>query len=255
MVLNAPGQHYGTRKTPHRKCIQCGSLINIKMIDSIGCIYNIKKNTAMRRAWLFSAIVLLSPVIVAQDYQISFAILDDNETIVDSVVVHNMKQGNIITLQGNDILHLVASTTGISNLNTLNGKVEVYPNPFSDRATIEFQNNKQGVVQLSLYDMAGKLVAQNRLFHSAGKTIAELRGVPAGAYVIQIDTETSIFSEVILSNDASRPNPEIIFKGSGNNAGASSPILKSSDIEAPVTTTSHRPSSAINCLNLLSHPE
>ena len=119
----------------------------------------------MRRAWFFSAIVLLSTVIVAQDYQISFAILDDNETIVDSVVVHNMKQGNIITLRGNDILHLVASTTGISNLNILNEKVEVYPNPFSSRATIVFQNAKQGLVQLSLYDMAGKLVAQNRLFH------------------------------------------------------------------------------------------
>ncbi len=183
----------------------------------------------MRRAWFFSAIVLLSTVIVAQDYQISFAILDDNETQVDSVVVHNIAQGNIITLRGNDILHLVASTTGISNLNTLNGKVEVYPNPFSSRATIVFQNAKQGLVQLSLFDMTGKIVAQNSLFQSAGKTIVEVSGLPAGAYVIQIDTETSIFSEVILSNDASGTNPEIIFKGSGNNAAASGPILKSSN--------------------------
>jgi len=167
----------------------------------------------MRRAWFFSAIVLLSTVIVAQDYQISFAILDDNETQVDSVVVHNIAQGNIITLRGNDILHLVASTTGISNLNTLNGKVEVYPNPFSSRATIVFQNAKQGLVQLSLLDMTGKIVAQNSTYQSAGKTIVEVSGLPAGAYVIQIDTENSIFSEVILSNDASGTKPEIIFKG------------------------------------------
>ena len=183
----------------------------------------------MRRAWFFSAIVLLSTVIIAQDYQISFAILDDNETHVDSVVVHNIAQGNMITVRGSDILHLLASTTGISNLNTLNGKVEVYPNPFSSRATIVFQNAKQGLVQLSLFDMTGKIVAQNSLFQSAGKTIVEVSGLPAGAYVIQIDTETSIVSEVILSNDASENHPEIIFKGSGNDAAASVPILKSSD--------------------------
>lgn len=183
----------------------------------------------MRRAWFFSAIVLLSTVIVAQDYQISFAILDDNETLIDSVVVHNIEQDNIVTLRGNDILHLVASMTGISNLNTLNGKVEVYPDPFSSQATIVFQNAKQGLVQLSLFDMTGKIVAQNSLFQSAGKTVVEVSGLPAGAYVIQIDTETSIFSEVILSKDASGTTPKIIFKGSGNDAAASGPILKSSD--------------------------
>lgn len=183
----------------------------------------------MRKAWFISAMALLSTVIGAQDYQISFAILDDNETLVDSVVVHNIEQDNIITLRGNDILHLVASTTGISNLNTLNGKVEVYPNPFSKRATIVFQNAKQGLVQLSLFDMTGKIVAKNSLFQSAGKTIVEVSGLPAGAYVIQIDTETSIFSEVILSNDASGTTPEIIFKGSQENDAAPVTSLKSSN--------------------------
>jgi hypothetical protein len=182
----------------------------------------------MKKILFFSAMALFSTIISAQDYQISFAILGDNETQVDSVVVHNIAQGNMITVRGNDILNLLASTTGLTLLNTSKGRIKVYPNPFSDRATIEFQNDKQGVVQISLYDMAGKLIAKNRIFHSAGKTIADLRGVPVGAYVIQIDTETSIFSEVILSNVVSGKNPEIIFKGSGKNAAASSPILKSS---------------------------
>ena len=183
----------------------------------------------MKKILLFSALALLSTIISAQDYQISFAILGDDETPLDSVVVHNFDQGKTITIRGNDILHLVASITGLTTLNASKGRIEVYPNPFSDRATVEFQNDKQGVVQLSLFDMAGELVAQNRLFYAAGKTIAELRGVPMGAYVIQIDTETSILSEVILSNVVSGKNPEIIFKGSENDAAASVPILKSSD--------------------------
>ena len=183
----------------------------------------------MKKVLFFSAMALFSTIISAQDYQISFAILGDDETLLDSVVVHNVDQGNMITIRGNEILHLVSSTTGLTTSKASKGRIKVYPNPFSDRATIEFQNDNQGVVQLSLFDMAGKLVAQNRLFYAAGKTIAELRGVPVGAYVIQIDTETSIFSEVILSNVVSGKNPEIIFKGSENDATASVPILKSSD--------------------------
>ena len=88
--------------------------------------------------------VLLSALVGAQDYQISFAVLDDNETVVDSIVVQNMEQGNSITVRGNDILHLLASNTGISDLNKSNEMLEVYPNPFTDRTSMVFQNAKQG---------------------------------------------------------------------------------------------------------------
>jgi len=166
----------------------------------------------MKRAWLFYSLAILSTVILAQDYQCSFAITGDNETLVDSVVVRNIEQGNTITLMGNDVLHLIASTTGIADLNTTTSNVEVYPNPFSDRATIVFQNDNHGLVLLTLFDMAGKIVAQKRGFQSMGRTFAEVNGLAAGAYVIQIDTKTSNFSEIILSNCASGNNPEIIFK-------------------------------------------
>ncbi len=183
----------------------------------------------MIKGWVVPVFALLSTMISAQDYQISFAVSGDNETIVDSVVVHNIEQGHVITMQGDDILHLVASTTGITDLKTPDNMIEVYPNPFTNRATIVFQNDKQGPVQLSLFDMAGKVVAQKSLFQSAGKTIVEVSGLPVGAYVIQIDTETSIFSEVILSNDGSGNNPEINFKGSGENAATPVKTLKSSN--------------------------
>ena len=185
--------------------------------------------TAMKGTWCFSAMVLFSTVIGAQDYQISFAVLDDNEATVDSLLVQNIEQGHSITQRGNDILHLVASTTGISDLSISNRMVEVYPNPFSDKATIVFQNGKQGLVQLSLFDMTGKIVAQNSMVQSAGRAIFEVSGLPAGAYVIRIDTETSIFGEVIFANDASGTTPEISFKGLRGNNVAPVSILKSSN--------------------------
>lgn len=186
----------------------------------------------MRRFCFFLAIALLSKVIGAQDYQISFGILDDDETIIDSVVVHNLSQDQVITIKGDDILHLVASITGKSDLKIPRDKLEIYPNPFSNRATIVFQNDKQGMVELTLFEMAGKIVAQKRLFQSVGRTKVEVSGLPVGAYVIQIATETASFSEVILSNDVSGRNPEVNFLGSGENSHAPAISLKSSSFTA-----------------------
>jgi hypothetical protein len=58
------------------------------------------------------AVALISTLIGAQDYQISFDIFGDNEAAADSVVVHNIQQGSMITMGVKDILHLVASITG-----------------------------------------------------------------------------------------------------------------------------------------------
>jgi hypothetical protein len=77
--------------------------------------------------------------------------------------------------------------------------------------------------------MAGKIVARKNLFQPAGRTVAEVRGVPVGAYVIQIETETFFFSEMILSNDGSGNNPEINFQGSGEDTVIPVATLKSSN--------------------------
>lgn len=182
----------------------------------------------MKKAWFFSAIVSLSTVIGAQDYQLSFEVSGGNVTTIDSVFVHNINQGHSITIRGNDILHLLASTTGISELCTPGNHLEIYPNPISDKATVIFQNNNQGPIKLSLLNLEGKVIARKSLFQSAGTSIAEVGGLPAGVYILQIETETSNFSELILSSSTSGNNPEIIFKGTGEKVVASDAILKSS---------------------------
>jgi len=207
----------------------------------------------MKRVWFFSTMAIISTIIFAQDYQISFAISGDNETVVDSVVVSNIEQGNMITILGNDVLHLIASTTGITDLNTTTDNVEVYPNPFSDRATIVFQNEKQGLVQLSLLDMSGKIVVQNSIYQSTGKTIVEVRGLPVGAFVIQIITETTTYSEVILSNYPPGNSPEIIFKGLGKEDAPSITTLKSSVIASEVVEMPYNAGETLSLTAYLCH--
>ena len=170
---------------------------------------------------------LLISVAGAQDYQISFAISDDSETIIDSVVIRNIEQGKVISLKGNDILHLLASPTGISDFSIANNGIEFYPNPFPGKASMMFQNHKQGLIKLSLFDIGGKTIAQRSQYQSAGKTYVELEGLGMGAYVIQIVTETSVFSKVVLSDYTSGNSPGFIFKGVGDAASLADYSLKS----------------------------
>ena len=168
---------------------------------------------------------------IAQDYQIGFAIYGDPGTFPDSVLVHNLDQGRVISLGGQDVLHLVASTTGITELGTARGKVKIYPNPFSGRATVVFPNTREGAVQLSLFDMAGRLVVEQGQFQLSGITMAEVGGIPSGAYVLQAETENAVFSDVILSYGVSGDRPEISFTGS-----TESPVTRAADLKSSAGT-------------------
>ena len=174
------------------------------------------------------AFALFTIVSNAQDYQIDFAVYGNPETLPDSVVVHNLDQGNTLNLEGEDVLHLVASATGMAPRGVAGNQVEIYPNPFSDKATVVFPNDQEGMVQLSLFDMAGKLLSKKGISASSGRTVAEVGGLPPGAYVMHIETGSKMYSQVILSYGLSSDLPEITFKGAATSTLVPVSALKSS---------------------------
>jgi hypothetical protein len=62
--------------------------------------------------------------------------------------------------------------------------------------------------------MSGRLVAEEGLFKPSGIVMAEVEGLPPGAYVLQIETVRAVFSNVILSYGNSGDLPEIHLGGS-----------------------------------------
>lgn len=167
---------------------------------------------------LFLGAALLSILSSAQDFHIDFSVYGDPETLPDSVVVHNLDQGHSLTLGGQDVLHLVASATGMAVLEKTGDQVEIYPNPFTKKATVMFPNSQGDAVKLSLFDMAGRLLSAKGLSQSSEKVTAEVGGLPPGAYVLHIETVSNITSRVILSYGLSGELPEIRFKGSAGSA-------------------------------------
>ena len=66
-----------------------------------------------------------------------------------------------------------------------------YPNPFNPQVVVEYTLPRNGVVDISVYDVSGKLVAE--IFsgkQSAGKNVArwEAAAYPSGVYLIRVKT-------------------------------------------------------------------
>ncbi|MBI9069480.1 MAG: PKD domain-containing protein [Salinivirgaceae bacterium] len=151
--------------------------------------------------------------IKAQDYLISFAVLGENGT-PDSVMVENLNQLTNITLNGNDVLHLVEKTTGISSAVSFNQPLKVAPNPLKNSGTLTFYNPKSENVNIGIYNSAGHLITQKTEILAQGEYSYKLDGIGVGTYIVNVSSNSSKRSVVLISNLAAQSEPSIIHVNS-----------------------------------------
>ena len=87
---------------------------------------------------------------------------------------------------------LAGDIVGIGQINLLEGKVQVFPNPTQSIANIEFELEEASVVDIKVYDVTGKLVETllNQREFIAGKHIAVWKGTEdRGLYLVKINTQ------------------------------------------------------------------
>ena len=149
----------------------------------------------------------------AQDYQIAFALYGENGT-PDSVLVENQTQLTTITLNGNDVLHLMESTSGITNELSFNQPLSVAPNPIKNAGILNFYNPKTENVHIGIYSAGGQLLAQESAMLPQGEYAYKLEGIGAGTYIIGVSTKSSKRSVVLISNVNSQAEPSIVYLNS-----------------------------------------
>ncbi|MBW3545606.1 MAG: T9SS type A sorting domain-containing protein, partial [Bacteroidetes bacterium] len=74
-------------------------------------------------------------------------------------------------------------------------KVNVHPNPFSDRLLIELQSARQHALQLRLLNLEGRMLLQQHVAPSqatAGVSLAGVEELPAGIYVLEISDAEAV---------------------------------------------------------------
>jgi uncharacterized protein (TIGR02145 family) len=154
---------------------------------------------------LFLFVIFCALETNAQNYYITFAGAGLSST-VSSVKVENLVTGTTLALNGNDILHLTA-TTGIDDIgNRQSSGLQIYPNPSRESSRLLFCPPVPGNAEIALFDISGKRVAQIQSYLENSEQEFQLSGLNSGLYMISIKGKTYHYSGKILSNTPSNGN-------------------------------------------------
>jgi uncharacterized protein (TIGR02145 family) len=79
--------------------------------------------------------------------------------------------------------------------------MEIYPNPMTDKTTLNFVVPESGDVNINFIDMSGKILYQTSSTLSGGKYTYSITGVKTGMYFIKIDGKSFSYSTKIISQN------------------------------------------------------
>ena len=86
-------------------------------------------------------------------------------------------------------------TVGINELNS--SSIVVYPNPVTNNKIITIQANLNGVTQLQVVDLAGKVVLNTQIEFKNNSTEINLEGISKGTYLIKLNNENKLLTKKI----------------------------------------------------------
>jgi len=140
----------------------------------------------------------------AQPYSISFAGVG-----LSSVKIENLTSGLIVNLNAGDVLRLSAGT-GIPEVNNMKSSViKVYPNPMTDKSTLEILPPVAGDAIITICDMTGKVLTQFKDYVENYTQEFSLSGLKKGLHIINVQGDGYQFSEKLLCNVKSDGKPII----------------------------------------------
>ncbi len=174
-----------------------------------------------------TSIFLLSIFLVAlnlhsQNYEITFTGSGASPSVEHVKVVY-LSKGDTLDISGSDVLRLVRSTTQINSSLPGDNGLMVYPNPIRDESRISFYSSSAGVVNLEVFDIAGKLIVKNRQYLPSGNQNYSLSGLSTGLYTLRVNCMEGLFSARIISIGKNtgvpflkHENSELVLNAEGN---------------------------------------
>lgn len=89
-------------------------------------------------------------------------------------------------------------TTGIQDNSSMK-KISVYPNPTTDKVTINFNNNKTAQLSISLKNVLGKTIFSTKQSITVNaKQVIDLSTFAKGVYILEISTTKDSFSKQLI---------------------------------------------------------
>ncbi len=140
--------------------------------------------------------ILVSMSAYSQDIIINFS-AEGVSTEIDYVKIENITQNKEITTTENSINLSIA--TKITDYQQNKNSINIYPNPFMDKANIEFYSNKKQKINITILDITGKILVNENKNIEQGTQIYNFRAGKTGIYFILISGNDFKFNEKIIS--------------------------------------------------------
>lgn len=88
----------------------------------------------------------------------------------------------------------------LDEVNEQKNALVVFPNPTSDNVTVEFENNKAGMVTFNLYTPLGQLVYSQTIYKTKGLTSEQinLSLLPDAAYILKVTSGNEIYHQKVI---------------------------------------------------------
>lgn len=163
----------------------------------------------------------------AQNYKVTFSSSGEN-MIVDSVQIHNITQKTSMSLLGYEILNLVRIPTIIKNFVASEDFIKVYPNPMTQNAILEVFCTQSGEVNVQIFNISGKQIAQNKNNLSPGISMYQISGLKSGIYLIKVQLPNDKYSTKLISINVTDDIPQINLRTTNSVTD-----LKSANIDEP----------------------
>jgi uncharacterized protein (TIGR02145 family) len=159
----------------------------------------------------------------SQPYSISFS-----GTSLSTVKVENLTTGVIVFVPAGDVL-LLSTPTGIPEGNNMKSSgLKVYPNPMTDKSTLEILPPLAGDAIIYVCDMTGKIIIQFKGYVDNSVQEFSLSGIKNGLHLINVQGNGYQFSEKLLSNGKSNGTASITKVSNNIQAVAEKKSLKDS---------------------------
>ncbi len=97
---------------------------------------------------------------------------------------------------------LIATATGISNLNREDQMLKIFPNPFSTQANVLFKLDKPEEVSMRLTNLLGETIAEHNSLMPAGEQTITINGknLSVGMYLVTLKAgNTSVTKRVVIN--------------------------------------------------------
>ncbi len=154
-------------------------------------------------------------LIKAQSYNVCF-VGSGLTTVIDSVKTENLTKNIVLTISGNDTLHLIGHNA-INNINK-DEFICLSPNPSTNNTILSFKLSEENNVIISVYNFEGKKVLHVNNFLQKGKHTYQLSGLNEGIYFIKVDADNiSYITKYISMLPTNYYNGNIEYQGSETN--------------------------------------